>query len=938
MSRESGSLRDSGLEALPPNAVSVNASSAPKLLRPVGGSSLNSDGSAGRTVLRSPASALFETTYQGGPAVEVFSAHGSNPTANWKISGAVQRVYDKSVKGYVFQCEGGPSAKMQLPKDERRLLGLVQPYLVLQLTVPSQKPFALELSISDTSKARRRVLLSTSFREPVRTPLHTRLPLASLHREVWLNLTFDLVDLVAKCFPAATFWRLEGVTIHAACKVRRVFTLKTPPHNGSSGLLAEPFTSAPATPADGHGGDGSDGAGSLRASGIGSLRGGYDDGSCSPPPLPSPLPRGYELPPGTVSITQVYSTSHALGGGAAERQSSGSHHGEVGAGGREGGGRGGGDGGGGFGSSSGGGGGGAGGGGGGGAGGGGGGGVALVADGHACGAGGADGGSSACASPALCGTPPQPPWSPAFGSGLLSQSPAATAAANASVNASSSERGVGGGGLPLPAHGSRQQQHVPGELLPPPLRNMRGCGMTSSGRLPAGTSPSTLSPLHRDSSGALPTPGSQRRANTVQPTSRARCEPLPGRSSAASSATGGGSGAAGRAHTAHGGALAPPSHHPGAGGPAGRVGPGGPPPPGPHSSMGVANGSPRRCRPSPAATLSSLASPCGFGGGEAGGSAANVAEPGGAVNGGGEGGGGVDLSELPSSLSSASQLQRRHAELQARRVKLQQLEESFERQYGDIGRATELLGGVAAGDARRRRRRRGGADQPQQGQAASTGAAQAPRSPPLRHRAPSPLPRRATTRPFHPSAARRRWRGSTRAAACRRRLAWCRSRRCASMWGSRRLARRRLGGMRAVGAWAAAAALACAPAWRRRTLPPPARPRCCTGAPTPLAAHSRCPSTIGPTRCRPPAAVTAPRVVRSPRLRYHRRARRRRCWRRRRRRRRRAVLLLRQRRRRGRERVGAPRGGRRGHSASRDGREGGAGGAPAGGQLPRLRS
>ena len=245
--------------------------------------------------------------------MEVFSAHGSNPTANWKISGAVQRVYDKSVKGYVFQCEGGPSAKMQLPKDERRLLGLVQPYLVLQLTVPSQKPFALELSISDTSKARRRVLLSTSFREPVRTPLHTRLPLASLHREVWLNLTFDLVDLVAKCFPAATFWRLEGVTIHAACKVRRVFTLKTPPLEGSSGLLAEPFTSAPATPADGHGGDGSDGAGSLRASGIGSFRGGYDDGSCSPPPLPSPLPRGYELPPGTVSITQVYSTSHALG-------------------------------------------------------------------------------------------------------------------------------------------------------------------------------------------------------------------------------------------------------------------------------------------------------------------------------------------------------------------------------------------------------------------------------------------------------------------------------------------------------------------------------------------------------------------------------------------------------------------------------------------------
>ena len=106
--------------------------------------------------LTSQAAALFEGVFQGGPAVDVFGASGSNPTSNWKVSGAVQRVYDKSVKGYVFCCEGGPSAKMQLPKDDRRSLGLVQPFLVLQINVPATKPFALELSISDTSRSRRR--------------------------------------------------------------------------------------------------------------------------------------------------------------------------------------------------------------------------------------------------------------------------------------------------------------------------------------------------------------------------------------------------------------------------------------------------------------------------------------------------------------------------------------------------------------------------------------------------------------------------------------------------------------------------------------------------------------------------------------------------------------------------------------------------------------
>ena len=130
--------------------------------------------------LSSSGAALFDSTFQGGPAVEVFGASGSNPTANWKVSGAVQRLYDKSVKGYVMRCEGGPSAKMQLPKDDRRSLGLVQPYLVLQIQVPAAKPFAMELSLSDAARSRRRVLFSTSFREASRTPLHTRVPLNRL--------------------------------------------------------------------------------------------------------------------------------------------------------------------------------------------------------------------------------------------------------------------------------------------------------------------------------------------------------------------------------------------------------------------------------------------------------------------------------------------------------------------------------------------------------------------------------------------------------------------------------------------------------------------------------------------------------------------------------------------------------------------------------------
>ena len=105
--------------------------------------------------------------------------------------------------------------------------------------VPDSKPFALELSISDTARARRRLLFSTSFREAVRaprprrpslppiraplptphsrpsrrpcllpqvcTPLHTRVPLGSLPRGVWVNLVLDMATLTASNFGGARF-------------------------------------------------------------------------------------------------------------------------------------------------------------------------------------------------------------------------------------------------------------------------------------------------------------------------------------------------------------------------------------------------------------------------------------------------------------------------------------------------------------------------------------------------------------------------------------------------------------------------------------------------------------------------------------------------------------------------------------------------------------
>lgn len=54
--------------------------------------------------------------------MEVFSAQGSDPACQWKLTGSVKKEYDKSVRGNVYSLDGGTSTtttRMQLPKLDK---------------------------------------------------------------------------------------------------------------------------------------------------------------------------------------------------------------------------------------------------------------------------------------------------------------------------------------------------------------------------------------------------------------------------------------------------------------------------------------------------------------------------------------------------------------------------------------------------------------------------------------------------------------------------------------------------------------------------------------------------------------------------------------------------------------------------------------------------
>ncbi|XP_037643270.1 uncharacterized protein C3orf67 homolog isoform X1 [Sebastes umbrosus] len=174
---------------------------------------------------------MFRNNYQGGAVVEIFTGQGKDPVARWKLYGgpsAIHKEYNKEVKGFVYCLEGSSqTVKMQMPENGKMSLGLLQRFLVLQVNIPQCKDFSIELVITDSEHLKRRLHLSTVHKELSATLLHAKIPFVGLKRNIWSTLCVDLVSFTGELFKG--FLSLDGITLFATCKVRRIFTMKTEP-------------------------------------------------------------------------------------------------------------------------------------------------------------------------------------------------------------------------------------------------------------------------------------------------------------------------------------------------------------------------------------------------------------------------------------------------------------------------------------------------------------------------------------------------------------------------------------------------------------------------------------------------------------------------------------------------------------------------------------
>ena len=81
---------------------------------------------------------MFRNSYQSGKSLDILTTQTAD---NWKCTGSAKQVYDKSALGYVINLDTHTNGVFQLPKTDKNSLGIVMPYVVFQIYIPSGRSF-----------------------------------------------------------------------------------------------------------------------------------------------------------------------------------------------------------------------------------------------------------------------------------------------------------------------------------------------------------------------------------------------------------------------------------------------------------------------------------------------------------------------------------------------------------------------------------------------------------------------------------------------------------------------------------------------------------------------------------------------------------------------------------------------------------------------------
>ena len=172
---------------------------------------------------------MFSNYYQIGESIELFNSQDKSLLSKWGILGKCSKVYDPKLHTYEMVLSVGNLSKIQIPKNsEIKMLSLFQSFIVFQIYLFTSKQLTIEIAISDSTNAKRRLIFSTNNLDLAINQLHCRIPLFKLPIGRWINLSIDILSFVSKCYKNLTFRSVDYISLSMSGKVRYIFAMRTP--------------------------------------------------------------------------------------------------------------------------------------------------------------------------------------------------------------------------------------------------------------------------------------------------------------------------------------------------------------------------------------------------------------------------------------------------------------------------------------------------------------------------------------------------------------------------------------------------------------------------------------------------------------------------------------------------------------------------------------
>ena len=172
---------------------------------------------------------MFSNYYQIGESIELFNSQDKSLLSKWGFLGKSNKVYDPKLHTYEMVLSVGNLSKMQIPKNSKiKTLSLFQSFIVFQLYLYTSKQLTIEIAISDSTNAKRRLIFSTNNLDLSINQLHCRIPLFKLPIGRWINLSIDILSFVSKCYKNLTFRSVDYISLSMSGKTRYIFAMRTP--------------------------------------------------------------------------------------------------------------------------------------------------------------------------------------------------------------------------------------------------------------------------------------------------------------------------------------------------------------------------------------------------------------------------------------------------------------------------------------------------------------------------------------------------------------------------------------------------------------------------------------------------------------------------------------------------------------------------------------